>query len=498
MTVTSNIVIIGGGLAGTEAAFQLADRNIPVTLYDMKPTRRSPAHHSNDLAEIVCSNSFGSQGPTTASGLLKLEMETLGCKLLQIAQSVSVPAGKALAVDRDAFAREVTRQIMAHPYITFKDEELSEFPEAEFTILATGPMTTPALTQHLSELLKRDQLYFFDAASPIVVKDSIDFNIAFYQDRYGNEKDPKDPQDTEDQRSNQTAGENRSYINCPLDKPQYEALIQKILAAEKTPLKSFEETEAQKTKFFESCLPVEVIASRGTNTLRFGPMKPVGIEDPRTGRWPYAVVQLRQDNAEGTLYNIVGFQTNIKWGEQKEMIQLIPGLENAEVVRYGVMHRNTFIHSPEVLQPTLQLKEHPHILVAGQLTGTEGYTESIATGMMAAINISRLIQEKSALSLPNNTMLGALLHYITREEAIGKNFQPINSNWGLMPELKDIGGQLKKKKDRPARNAAYVKRALQSLHQLNCEEHLSMEAPETPPLLYLELAADAPVAAPSI
>ena len=444
---TPKISIIGGGLAGCECALQLADRGILVRLHEMKPVQRSAAHHSNDLAEIVCSNSFGSQGPSTASGLIKLEMAELGCKLLQIAQSVSVPAGKALAVDRDKFAQKVTQTIQQHPYIEYCPGDVTEIPaDADYVVVATGPLTSQGLVSSLQKLLKREQLYFFDAASPIIVRDSINMDIAFVQDRYGNEQD-------------MDAGA-QSYINCPLNKEEYLALVEKILETEKTELKSFEKESAS---YFESCLPVEVIASRGVDTLRYGPMKPVGLDDPRTGRWPYAVVQLRQDNAEATLYNMVGFQTNIKWGAQKEMIQMIPGLENADVVRYGVMHRNTFIHSPEVLLPTLQLKEHPHIFVAGQLTGTEGYTESIATGMVAALNIARMIEGKQPLQLPRETMLGALLGYITREEAIGKSFQPINSNWGIMPPPQEAVSFKKKEKDK--RNAYYVERSLTVLRK---------------------------------
>lgn len=433
------IDVIGGGLAGCEAALQLASRGYEVRLHDMKPDKKSPAHHSSDLAEIVCSNSFGSQGGKTASGLIKQEMQSLGCILLQIAQEVAVPAGQALAVDRDQFARRVTETVQAHPNITFCGEEVTELPaDADVILWATGPLTTPALVETFSTLLNRKQLYFFDAASPIIVRDSIDFDRAFLQDRYGAERGE--------------GGE--SYINCPLEKDEYTALVDKILTAEKIALKDF---EAKDATFFESCLPIEVLASRGFHTLRYGPMKPVGLVDPRTGKSPYAAVQLRQDNQEATLYNMVGFQTNLKWGVQKEMIQMIPGLTHAEVVRYGVMHRNTFIHSPEVLSPTLQLKAHPHIFVAGQLTGTEGYTESIATGLVAALNMALMLEGRPPVTLPKETMLGALLAYITRTEAIGKNFQPINSNWGILPELPQ------KVRDKAVRNAQYVARSLAAI-----------------------------------
>lgn len=443
-THMKQIDVIGGGLAGCEAALQLADRGLRVRLHDIKPEKRSAAHHTGDLAEIVCSNSFGSQGESTASGLVKMEMEVLGCRLLQIARSVAVPAGKALAVDRERFAETVTAAIHAHPNIEFLAGEVTDLPgDADFVLLATGPLTTPALAETFSKLLNRKQLYFFDAASPIIVRDSIDFTKAFYQDRYGEEK----------------GSEEKSYINCPLERPDYEALVEKILTAEKIALKDFEASDAT---FFESCLPIEVLASRGPETLRYGPMKPVGLVDPRTERRPYAVVQLRQDNREGTLFNMVGFQTNLKWGVQKEMIQMIPGLEEAEVVRYGVMHRNTFIHSPEVLLPTLQLKAHAHIFFAGQLTGTEGYTESIATGLVAALNIAGMASGNTPRELPKETMLGALLAYITRPEAIGKSFQPINSNWGILPPL-DAGVIDPRKKDKAKRNACYVSRAMAAL-----------------------------------
>lgn len=451
MSPNSGIHIIGAGLAGSEAALQLAKRGHLVRLYDIKPQQMSPAHHSGNFAEIVCSNSLGSQNSeadVTASGLLKAEMAQMDCELLKIAQSVALPAGKALAVDRERFSERVTQQVKNHPNIECIGQNIESIPEEGLVLIATGPLTSPGLVESIARLLEREQLYFFDAAAPIITKDSINFDIAFMQDRYALEKTTEDGQ----------AAQEGSYINCPLEKSHYEALLDILLNGEKTELKSFEKESAC---YFESCLPVEVLASRGPQTLRFGPMKPVGLEDPRTGKRAYAVVQLRQDNAEGTLYNMVGFQTNLKWGVQKEMIRLIPGLENAEVVRYGVMHRNTFIHSPEVLNPTLQLKKHPRILFAGQLTGTEGYTESIATGMMAAINMSRLAQGQETLTLPRETMLGSLLAYITRPEAIRQSFQPINSNWGILPELPE--GSFKRK-DKKARNLLYAQRSQEALN----------------------------------
>jgi methylenetetrahydrofolate--tRNA-(uracil-5-)-methyltransferase len=451
------IHLIGAGLAGSEAALQLADRGYRVRLYDIKPERRSPAHHSVQLAEIVCSNSLGSQNSredVSASGLLKEEMAQLGSHLLAIAQEAAVPAGKALAVDRERFSAAVTERIRAHPGIDFICADVQTLPEESDAIIliATGPLTSEGLAATLARLLEREQLYFFDAAAPIVARDSINFDVAFFQDRYALERaEGRDLQETD------TKTDNGSYINCPLEKADYERLCQLLLEGEKTELKSFEKDAA---RYFESCLPVEVLASRGLQTLRFGPMKPVGIVDPRTGRRPYAVVQLRQDNAEGTLYNLVGFQTNLKWGAQKEMIRLIPGLEQAEVVRYGVMHRNTFIHSPEALQPTLQLRRHPRVLVAGQLTGTEGYSESIACGLLAAFNIARLACGQTTLAPPENTMLGALTRYITRPEAIGQSFQPINSNWGILSPLPE--GSVTRR-DKKGRNRLYRERALESL-----------------------------------
>jgi len=451
---TQEIHIIGAGLAGSEAALQLAKRGYTVNLYDMKPNIKSAAHHSQQFAEIVCSNSLGSQNTAedvTASGLLKEELQHLDCELLKIAHQVALPAGKALAVDRERFAQSVTDTLQKQANINVIGQMIDKLPEQGLVLVATGPMTTPGLAETIASLLQENQLYFFDAASPIIARDSINFESAFYQDRYEMER----RQETEAEHT-QPKG---SYINCPLEKQQYEALVNILLNGEKIELKSFEKESAS---YFESCLPVEVLASRGPETLRFGPMKPVGLIDPKTDKRPYAVVQLRQDNAEGTLYNMVGFQTNLKWGTQKEMIQLIPGLENAEVVRYGVMHRNTFINSPKVLQPTLQLKSHPRIFFAGQLTGTEGYTESIATGLFAALNISRMLEKKEPVTLPRENMLGSLLHYITRPEAAQQSFQPINSNWGILPELPE--GSFKRK-DKKARNRLYRSRSIQVLQQ---------------------------------
>lgn len=452
----SHVAVIGGGLAGCEAALQLALRGIPVKLYEMKPQKRPPAHHADTLAEIVCSNSFGNLQQTTASGLLKAELQLLNCQLIGAAMRLAVPAGNALAVDREQFSREITRLVDARPEITRITADVSQIPEdAACVIIATGPLTSPGLADTLKRLLNQEQLYFFDAAAPILTRDSINFDIAFYQNRYNKSAGEGQAGDEADE-----AG---SYINCPLDKDRYLALRDFILSAEKTPIKDFEAQE--KTTFFESCLPVEVLASRGVDTLRYGPMKPVGLVDPHTGKRPYAVVQLRRDNREGTLYNMVGFQTNLKWGAQKTMVQMIPGLENAEVVRYGVMHRNTYLNSPQVLMPTMQLRAHPRILVAGQLTGTEGYTESIASGLMASLTASRLLCGLEPVPLPPCTMMGALFQYITRPGV--KDFQPINSNWGILPPL-----DTPPIRDKQARNTKLAQRALSQMQDF-IAAHLS-------------------------
>jgi methylenetetrahydrofolate--tRNA-(uracil-5-)-methyltransferase len=459
------VSVIGAGLAGCEAALTLAKAGIRVRLYDQKPTQRSEAHHQPTLAEIVCSNSLGSQG-ASASGLLKEEMILLGSSLLPLAKQCSVPAGKALAVDREGFTQTVTEVVRSHPLIEFVCQDVQSIPsDTPFTIVATGPLTTVGMAETLSQLTGRERLFFFDAAAPIVSKESVNLEVAFFQDRYN-----KRITDTGDLAVGTQGDGEAAYLNCPLNQAEYERLVQFILEAEKIPLKSFEAEAAGKTRFFESCMPVEVIASRGTETLRFGPMKPVGIRDPRTDKTPYAVVQLRQDNAEGTLYNLVGFQTNLRWGAQKDMMALIPGLEQAEIVRYGVMHRNTYLHSPEVLKPTLQLQAHPSVFIAGQLTGTEGYTESIATGLWAALNVIRLLAKQEAVVLPPSTMLGALCHYITRTEAKGGAFQPINSNWGIMAPLVPV---VKDKRQRPE---AYVERSLTTLKSLIASQAVLLES----------------------
>lgn len=428
-----NVKVIGGGLAGSEAALQLAKRGIDVELYEMRPKKSTGAHVGSDFAEFVCSNSLGSSDVTNASGLLKKEMETLGGELIKIAYECSVPAGNALAIDRTLFSSKVTEKIKQNEHITIINDEVEEIPEGN-VIVASGPLTSDKLSESIKSFTKEEHLHFFDAIAPIIEKDSINFDIAFYASRYDK-------------------GE-ASYINCPMNKEQYEKFYNYLINAPKIELKEFE----KKAKFFESCLPVEVLASRGVDTLRFGPMKPVGLVDKRTGEENYAVVQLRQDNSAKTLYNIVGFQTNLKWGAQKELVSLIPGLENANIMRYGVMHRNTFINSPELLNPSLQTRARKDLFFAGQITGTEGYTESIASGLLAGINMSRYINGEELLVLPTETMLGALTNYIT--SPVQKHFQPINSNWAIVKEM-DIPKKIRKNKKE--KNKILSDRALEVL-----------------------------------
>lgn len=449
MEQSQQINIIGAGLAGSEAALQLAKRGFKVTIYDLKPKQRSEAHHRKEYAEIVCSNSLGNLQTSTASGLLKAEMEILDCELLRIAKAKAVPAGNALAVDREAFSDAVTEALQKNPNITCISQDITQIPNPDdITLIATGPLTSPGLSETLQTLFNQSHLYFFDAAAPIVTTESINMNIAFAQDRYNNSAENTD--------------ELGHYINCPLDEAQYKALLEFVLSAECVAKKAFEDKES----FFESCLPIEELCRRGFETPRFGPMKPVGLTNPhKQNEQPYAVVQLRQDNTQGTLFNLVGFQTSLKWGDQKTMIQLIPGLEEADIVRYGVMHRNTYINSPAVLSKTLQLNEHPNIFMAGQLTGVEGYTECIATGIIAAENIARAVQNQPKIIPSEKTMLGALLRYITRSEA-KKHFQPINSNWGILPMvLHDENG--KKIRDKKLRRVAMATIAIAETENFN-------------------------------
>ncbi len=413
------VKVIGAGLAGSEAALQLAKRGIKVKLYEMRPNKSTGAHVTDKFAEFVCSNSLGAADCSNASGLLKKEMQLLGGELINIAYECAVPAGGALAIDRELFSQKVTEKICNEENIEVVREEITEIPEG-IVIMASGPLTSEPLANSIKEFTQSEHLHFFDAIAPIVEYDSIDFTKAFMASRYDK-------------------GE-ASYINCPMNREEYEKFYNILINAPKIELKSFEKG----AKFFESCLPIEVLASRGVDTLRFGPMKPVGLVDKRTGVENYAVVQLRQDNSAKTLYNLVGFQTNLKWGAQKELLHSIPGLENANIVRYGVMHRNTFINSPKLLNPTLQTRKRPTLFFAGQITGTEGYTESIASGLLAGINAYRYISNLELLELPKETMLGALTHYISDEEH--SKFQPINSNWGLVPPVELPKKERKNKK----------------------------------------------------
>ena len=433
--MNNKVIIIGAGLAGCEAALQLAKRNIKVDLYEMRPNKTTGAHKTDKYAEFVCSNSLGSSDITNASGLLKEEMNILGGELIKIAFDNAVPAGNALAIDREGFADKVTELINNNPNINVIKEEITKIPENKNTIIASGPLTSDELANSIKEFTQSEHLHFFDAIAPIIEKDSINFDKAFYASRYNK-------------------GE-ASYINCPMNKEEYEKFYNFLINAPKIELKEFEKN----AKFFESCLPVEVLASRGVDTLRFGPMKPVGLIDDRTGEKNYAVVQLRQDNSAKTLYNIVGFQTNLKWPAQKELISLIPGLENANIMRYGVMHRNTFINSPKILNPTLQTRNRENLFFAGQITGTEGYTESIASGLLAGINMSRFISNKELIILPQETMLGALMNYISNPEH--EKFQPINSNWAIVKEI-ELPKQIRKNKKE--KNTILSNRSIETLN----------------------------------
>ncbi len=401
------IHVIGGGLAGCEAAFAAANLGAEVILHEMKPVRFSPAHHLEDLCELVCSNSLKASRLDSAGGLLKAEMERLGSITVAAAKETSVPAGGALAVDRDAFAKAVTSRIESHPRITVIREEVTRIPDNGITIIATGPLTDGALAEEIRAICG-DTLSFYDAAAPIVEKDSIDMENAFFGARYGRGGD--------------------DYINCPMTEEEYAAFYAALTRAERAP-----QHAVDNLKVFEGCMPVEIMASRGKETLLYGPLRPVGLRDPKTEKRPYAVVQLRQDNQAGTLYNLVGFQTNLRFGEQKRVFSMIPALRNAEFVRYGVMHRNSFIRSPEVLCADFSLRQNPHIFFAGQITGVEGYMESAASGILAGINAARRIQGEEALILPVETMMGALSHYIA-ESALG-DFQPMNANFGILPPL---------------------------------------------------------------
>ena len=432
------ITVIGGGLAGTEAAYQIAKQGIKVKLYEMKPKKYSPAHTNSNLAEIVCSNSFKSNLHTNACGLLKEELRKLDSLLIKIADKTSVPAGQALAVDREEFSKEVTAEINKNPLIEVINKEVGEeislkdIAKDGIVIIATGPLTSDSLSKEIIELTGQKRLAFYDAAAPIVTKESIDFNIAFFGNRYDQEKQ-KD--ETIDEWKKRLESQDASYINLPMDKEEYEKFVEELINAEVVTLHDFEKRE-----IFEGCMPVEIMAKRGKDTLRFGPLKPVGFDDPRYGKRPYAVVQLRQDNGAASIYNIVGFQTNLKYGEQKRVFSMIPGLENAEFIKYGVMHRNTYINSSYLLDNTYNLRKFDNIYFAGQITGVEGYVESISSGLVAGINAVKKLKNEEKIEFSNYTMIGALAKYISTEN---DKFQPMNANFGIVPEL---GERIKDKK----------------------------------------------------
>lgn len=437
----NKVAVIGGGLAGTEAAWQIAQAGVAVNFYEMRPVKKSPAHHTGELAELVCSNSFGADSPNRAAGLLHEELRRLNSIIIKTADYHKVPAGGALAVDRAVFSQDLTKTVGNHPLVTLKHEEITAIPQECVVVLATGPLTTPELAEDLQRFTGMEYMSFFDAASPIIVGDSINQDVAFLASRYDK-------------------GE-AAYLNCPMNREQYLHFWQELCKAEQAELKDFERETA---KFFEGCLPIEELAQRGEDTMRYGPLKPVGLFDKRLGDFkapenkgkrPYAVVQLRQEDKAGQLWNMVGFQTNLRWGEQKRVFRLIPALENAEFVRMGVMHRNTFINSPELLLPTLQFKKNPSILAAGQLIGTEGYTAAAAGGWLAGTNAARIVLGKELLTMPNTTMMGALFDFISSADA--KHFQPMPPNFGILPPFPT---KIKNKKER---YQAYCDRSLNDL-----------------------------------
>lgn len=440
----ADLVIVGGGLAGCEAAWQAAQRGVKVRLYEMRPVVSTGAHSGPYLAELVCSNSLGSNLSDRAGGVLKEELRCMGSLLLRCAEKTAVPAGDALAVDRQAFAQQVTQVIEAHPNIEVVRQEVTEIPDGP-AIIASGPLTSPRLSQAIQRLTGSEHLYFYDAIAPIVTLESINFDIAFRASRFRRGK-----------------LSNGDYVNCPLNKDEYMAFVEALITAERIEAKEFEQdlqkgVRAGADKYFEGCLPIEVLAMRGKDALAFGPLRPIGLIDPRTGKRPYAVVQLRQDNLAATLYNMVGFQTNLKYSEQRRVFRMIPGLERAEFVRYGQMHRNTFIFSPAHLWPSLQFRGRENLFFAGQITGVEGYVGNIATGLLAGWNAARLIQGKPPLVLPPTTMLGALCRYITSASAA--DFQPMKANFGLLPPIEVEGIYL----GRRERARAYARRALEDL-----------------------------------
>ena len=429
--MTEFVNVIGAGLAGSEAAWQIAEAGVPVRLYEMRPEKSTEAHHTSDFAELVCSNSLRGNSLANAVGVLKEEMRRLNSVIITSADETAVPAGGALAVDRDSFSATVTKKVKMHPNVTVISEEITEIPSG-ITVIATGPLTSSKLAEAIKTFNGSDGFYFYDAAAPIIDKSTIDMEKVYLKSRYDK-------------------GE-AAYLNCPMTKEEFDAFRDALITAEVAPLKTFE-----KEKYFEGCMPIEVMAARGEKTMLFGPMKPVGLEDPKTGKRPYAVIQLRQDNAAASLYNIVGFQTHLKWGEQKRVFQMIPGLENAEFVRYGVMHRNSFMNSPELLRPTYQSVKRDDLFFAGQMTGVEGYVESAASGLLAGRNAARLALGQDLLTMPQETVIGSMAYYITHAE--GKHFQPMNANFGLLPELPE------RIRDKKLRYQTLAERALDHLAQ---------------------------------
>lgn len=436
--MVATVNVIGAGLAGSEAAWQIANRGVKVRLYEMRPVKQTPAHHTENFAELVCTNSLRANQLTNGVGLLKEEMRQLNSVVMQAADKHNVPAGGALAVDRDSFSKAITAAVKNHPNVEVITEEVTSIPSG-LTVVATGPLTSDLLAKEIVKFTGNDGLYFYDAAAPIVAKDSLDMDKVYLKSRYDK-------------------GE-AAYLNCPMTEAEFNAFHKELVNAEMAELHDFEDE-----KFFEGCMPIEEMASRGAKTMLFGPLKPVGLEDPKTGKEPFAVVQLRQDNAVGDLYNIVGFQTHLKWGEQKRVFSMIPGLENARFVRYGVMHRNTYLRSPEMMTATYQTKARSDLFFAGQMTGVEGYVESAASGLYAGINAARLALGQEPVVFPTETMMGAMAHYITH--ASKKNFQPINANFGIVPRLKQ------KIRDKRERNLQLSQRALTILDAFKAEKTL--------------------------
>ncbi len=456
--MSESVTVIGGGLAGSEAAYQIARSGHTVRLFEMRPVQETGAHTTDALAELVCSNSLGSRLPDRASGILMHELRRMGSLLLQIADETAVPAGGALAVDRAQFAERVTRALLAEEHIEVVRQEVRALPTEGYCVVATGPLTSSTLARELAQITGEDHLYFYDALAPIVEFDSIDMTIAFRRSRYD--------------RGDLDEGD---YINCPLNEDEYSAFIEALLSAERIPLRAFEDeirggVRAGAHTFFEGCLPIEIIAERGRESLAFGPMRPVGLKDPRTGHRPYAVVQLRQDDLAGSLYNLVGFQTNLTFPEQRRVLRLIPGLQHASFARYGQMHRNTFLNAPSLLEPTLRYRDREKLFFAGQITGVEGYLGNIATGLLAGLNVARALSGQALIELPQVTMLGALCHYISHADV--ENFQPMKANLGLLPPLSDGI-----RRNRRERAAAYAARAQQALEMYlaplsNAHSHL--------------------------